>query len=517
MKPEAEARKQELTTLPARAEKAGPDAAADSIIPKSTRAMPPWSRRSRRHPLAERALFLILLVLLTIPVYAPALNRFFAADQLWYFAELKNDLSLSNGLRFLDYNAVRTYGKGDQALYRPLLFGWLAIGSSLFGYNYRAWNTANLGFHLLVVYLLYELLRCIKPTIFASVFALVFSVLTKDCEIVMWNHLGGYLLGYAFLVLSLLAIQRLPGQSGRPLSFWLAVYAFSISTAMLFYEMAVISAVLLIGYIGCIWKQGRIDNAKRFSAAAAIFAPLLLFAGLYIGHLTRVEQLFWVYQPSVLGHRSAYPIRTLASLSLWTSRVFDPWYPWFFTPAFSRFAWTRSLICLPSGKLAIVPNDPTGDPVLRGLALVLLFGGGLLLCFRDGFPRGQRGARAPFAVFLFMVLMAYSAVNNLGRHYTNSVTYYTYFFSLISAVLLYSLVDFSRLGRTSTIAALALLTGMGAANARQSYCLSRQVACRMPTWTDMRPSLKTSSTSIAMSLASNSPCASICPMSDSIR
>ncbi len=475
MNPQAQGSQHQPPTLLAE-EMNGQDAGVDCHSPSNRRGAPPLPQNVWKHPLVERAIFLLLLTLLVAPVYAPALNRFLAADQLYYFAELKNDLSLANGLRFLDYNAVRGHWKGDQACYRPLLFAWQALGSSLCGYNYRAWNSANLAFHLLVAYLLFELLRCIQPTVFAGAFALVFSVLTKNCELVMWNHLGGYLLGYAMLLLALLAVQKLPRLDGCQLSFWLAVYALSISTAMLFYEMAVISAVLLIGYACWRGKEGGIAKTRPFSTAAAFFVPLLLFAGLYLCHLTKVERLFWVGGPAGPAHPHAYPTRMLLSLWFWTCGVFDPWYPWFFTLAFSRFGWTRGVFCLPSGKLLSVPDDPTSDLLLRGIVPVLLFGGGLLFCFRHGLARGQARARLPFTILLFLVLLAYSSLTNLGRSYALRVTYYTYFFSLISAVLVYSLVDFSRLPRRAAVDALALLTLLGAVNARQSFCLARQVA-----------------------------------------
>ena len=276
MNPQAQRSQHQPPTLLAE-EMNGQDAGVDCHSPSNRRGAPPLPQNVWKHPLVERAIFLLLLTLLVAPVYAPALNRFLAADQLYYFAELKNDLSLANGLRFLDYNAVRGYWKGDQACYRPLLFAWQALGSSLCGYNYRAWNSANLAFHLLVAYLLFELLRCIQPTVFAGAFALVFSVLTKNCELVMWNHLGGYLLGYAMLLLALLAVQKLPRLDGCQLSFWLAVYALSISTAMLFYEMAVISGVLahrvclLEGEGGRDCKDQTIFHSRRvFRSASSV-------------------------------------------------------------------------------------------------------------------------------------------------------------------------------------------------------------------------------------------------------
>src|SRR6476620_3021331 len=70
-------------------------------------------------------------ILAALAVYHPALNRVFTADQVWYFAELNGNTSLLEGLRRIDYAATRQYWKGDESLFRPLLFVWLAVENTL--------------------------------------------------------------------------------------------------------------------------------------------------------------------------------------------------------------------------------------------------------------------------------------------------------------------------------------------------------------------------------------------------
>src|SRR6185295_9222622 len=97
-------------------------------------------------------------------VYSPALNRVFASDQIHYLAELDGRTSLADGLRHYDYAATRRYWKGDDALFRPLLFTWLAVGNRLFSYHHLWWNIANLAIHVLVALVLFRLLIVVGPS-----------------------------------------------------------------------------------------------------------------------------------------------------------------------------------------------------------------------------------------------------------------------------------------------------------------------------------------------------------------
>src|SRR4051794_37007976 len=133
-----------------------------------------------------------LLMLAAFAVYYPALNRVFTADQVWYFAELHGSTSLLDGLRLVDYAAARQYWKGDESLFRPLLFVWLAVENTVLSYHHVWWNIANLFVHSLVGFFLFRLLLAIQRTWWAFPATLLFVVLKPPLELVVWNHLGGY-------------------------------------------------------------------------------------------------------------------------------------------------------------------------------------------------------------------------------------------------------------------------------------------------------------------------------------
>jgi len=70
--------------------------------------------------------FAALLIIFTVSAYLPSLDKVFTFDQMSYFLELNGETSLASGFRLFDYEANRQYGKGDEVLYRPLLFTyWL--------------------------------------------------------------------------------------------------------------------------------------------------------------------------------------------------------------------------------------------------------------------------------------------------------------------------------------------------------------------------------------------------------
>jgi hypothetical protein len=142
-------------------------------------------------------------------VYEPAVHRVFVADQIWYFAELHGSTSLSSGVAHDDYAYSRKYWKGDDALFRPMALIWLAVDNTLFSYHHVLWNLATLVLHILVTLSLFNMLLEIQPTAFALPFASLFAVMTPALELVLWNHLGGYLLAYLFLTIALQRFGRM--------------------------------------------------------------------------------------------------------------------------------------------------------------------------------------------------------------------------------------------------------------------------------------------------------------------
>ena len=168
------------------------------------------------------------------------------------FAELNGRSSLLEGLRHHDYAATRRYWKGDDSLYRPLLFVWLAFANWLFSYHHAWWNAANVVLHGLVVLCLFRLLLTIRSSRFAFGAALLFLVMKPSMELVVWHHLGGYLLACIFLMIGVRAFVQLTGRQERsPSLSVLVTYALAFTTASLFYEAMAVVARWLEGSFSC--------------------------------------------------------------------------------------------------------------------------------------------------------------------------------------------------------------------------------------------------------------------------
>ncbi len=405
------------------------------------------------HPVGQRLLFFLVLLAVCLPIYAPALDRFFAADQIIYFADLRNDTSLAAGLQRWDYSNSRIYNRGDELLYRPLLFTGLALENTFFGYNYRAWNLTCLLLHFLVVWILYEFLRFLHPSIFAAAFALLFAVFAADVELVMWNHLSGYLLGYALILAALFAARR-AAVAPSPNRALLA-YAVIITLAMGFYEMAVVTAVLAPLYL---WFSLREKPAFRFRPLFfASVVPLCCFGIPYLAHLFNGRHLlFTITHPA--NEQTPLIIRAASLPGTWFLRLLNPWYVEYALRPLYRF------IVVHVGNIDVLAQTTF---VFTLLAVLGLF------CLKPH-PPFSPGTRR-FAALLVTLLAIYTVLNSVGRDYAENNTYYVYFFALLGVVLLYSFLDFSRSTRLAQTLALAILVVFIAANAVRTLEISRDV------------------------------------------
>lgn len=403
-----------------------------------------------RAPLAGRRLPLPAVALLLSAaawiVYSPALNRVFVADQLWYFAELGGSTSLADGLRHYDYAATRRYWKGDDALFRPLLFVWLAVLNAAFTYHHAWWNLASLMLHALVGLALYRLLVRIAPAPFAFGAALLFVVLQPQVELVIWNHLGGYLLAALLLVIGLQAFAKMAVAERAVSSGEWVRYALAFTAAALCHEAMVVAAVIAALTVVHVWRR----RGRRVPAAGwvALAAPPFVFATLYGVHAARVSRLLYVDRPDgegILGLANlarAAPA-TVQALGHWSMEVLVPTALTFgaepylrlvksFTPALERPLQAVNVVVAITLVGALVSS--TSREHLRRVAPLLVVVGGALL--------------------------AYAAIICLGRSAQEAVsaaTYYLYLFSVLALVLAYAVVDPRRLtGLRRAAAAISL-------------------------------------------------------------
>ena len=400
--------------------------------------------------------FALLLVLCATWAYYPALDRVFVADQIGYFAELQGETSLASGLKFLDYGASRQYAKGDQLLYRPLMFAVLAVENAVFRRDFRAWNAANLVVHLFVAYLLFEVLWRLRRTELACGVALWFALLAANFELVTWNHLGGYMLGYGLLLLALFAAREASAENAGRRWFWM--YGGAMAGAMLAHEIAVIAASGIAAH--ALWRRWRRGGPAGGRWLTAALAPVLIYAALYAFHVSQCERLFWVNpheggSVSAMGRLAAVP----ALLSSWGGHILFPREGQLAFSALRRSLWTSA----------------AGGLSGAGLFAVALWAGAAVSLWR-GFTRRHLKAAWPFGATAALLVVAYAGLNLTGRPaYAMQVPYYDYFSALFGAVALYGLIDFSRVGKAGRTAALAFLLLLAAGNGRQVRRTSERI------------------------------------------
>ena len=406
-----------------------------------------------RRALLDWRIGAVVLSAIAAAVYWPAMNRVFAADQLWYFAEVGNHDSLANGLRHFDYALSRVYWKGDDLLFRPILFIWLAIANRLFAYHHVWWNVANVAIHTGVAVALLRLLLAIQPSLLALPAAALFVALEPPMELVLWNHLGGYLLACLFMAVGLRSFVRL--LNGSATSY--VSFAAAFTLACLSYEamVPVAAAAALILLV----KQHRRAGAVLLAAPVAIYTVLYTFHALHAPRLGYVDRA---------DGRAPFDLANIGSILDGMRRMIEGWIRELAMPTalrlwaapFERFgknfhiAWTE-------------PSDVVN-------AVIVLAG---LVVLARSVSRAQFRQSMPMVLLLVFAVFAYTFIIAFGRSAdeVGAITYYSYVFSVIAIPLFYALVDFNRLTPSTRTAAAALVCAFAVVHAYGAQANAREV------------------------------------------
>jgi hypothetical protein len=393
--------------------------------------------------------FLLLVAWL---VYHPALNRVFTADQVWYFAELHGQTSLLEGLRLVDYSAARQYWKGDESLFRPLLFLWLAVENALFSYHHVWWNIANLFLHSLVAFFLLRVLVAIRRTWWAVAAAVLFVVLKPPVELVVWNHLGGYLLACLFLAIGLRAFV----QGAVP------TFAWSFTVAGLFYEtmvpISLVAAALMMGR-----KRIRGEHIRR-GEIILLLCPALVFFGLYLIHLQYVSRFLYVDNPdaatiSVLARAAVNLANAGRAAVAWTMEFAFPSWLSIVPAVFDRFQ-------------AIFRPDLKSLEGTLNIALVAT----AFIVAAASVSRAHVQKHAGLLLLLAGSLLLYGFVICLGRPLSLVLSsgYYPYFPCVLLTIFAFAAIDFDRLtGWKAGLGGLVLAAAV-ALQAAGAYAVARE-------------------------------------------
>jgi len=377
-------------------------------------------------------------------VYGPGLNRVFAGDQVSYFAELDGGTSLADGLRLVDYEAARRYGKANDALFRPLMFTWLAAANSLFTYHHVWWNRAQLALHVLVAAALYHVLVTVRPSIFALPAALLFLVSKPSMELALWNHLGGYLIGWILLLIAMAAFIRITRQSPVAPKPLMAVYMLALAAGGFAHE-----TIVLIGIVAgllLLWSERAKGQGPTIGRVCLYMSPLLLFAVAYGFHAMRVERLTYVdTRPAGI-----FTGRNLVLLGPKIVEAVVRWTMEIAVPAALEVAASSHERLLKAFAFSFRQPVHVMNAALSFTMLVIL---------ARSSSRAHGRRERPLLALLLGALAAYVGLICLGRARgeIHLVPYYLYFFNLLAMVLVYAAVDVSRItSRAGTLAAVVL-------------------------------------------------------------
>ncbi len=215
-------------------------------------------------------------------VFYPSLFHFARSDQMIYLNETARIDNLPDLIEYsYSYPRHRTMAKGDNFLFRPILFTFIALEKWFFGFNFFYWQMAGLLLHFIVIWQLLRILWLIRPHILAGLFVLHFSVSNLSQEMVTWHHIHGYLLSLVFMLEAIYHFI-LSREEGHKSLRRFGIMAAFLTLACFTYEFGLALCAVLIFFVwldtktiaGC-----RIANRKHFSFEPPwlLFAPIALY------------------------------------------------------------------------------------------------------------------------------------------------------------------------------------------------------------------------------------------------
>jgi len=176
----------------------------------------------------KKYIFLFLLVLLVnMLVFFPSFYHPARGGGQYHFLAEVSVLDNFWDLLMYSYSFVRVrfLGTGDMLAFRPLFYGFMCLQKHFFEYNFFYWQLTGFVLHLIVLSLLVRLLNIFNRNNISFLFVLNFSLLYISHEMVIWQHIHGYLLFLVFLLMAFHCFAKyvIGGQKNRQdfASMWL--------------------------------------------------------------------------------------------------------------------------------------------------------------------------------------------------------------------------------------------------------------------------------------------------------
>lgn len=224
---------------------------------------------------------LLLIALVTFVFWNGLWGGAPRADQIAYLHQISQYSSLWDIL--INSPSWNRTHVTDPILFRPVLYLQLGLFYYLFGYNFFLWQFASLVIHIIVVLGVYALFirGSLKASIYPFLIAALFGCSFIGSELVLWNHISGYITFSALIIYSVLFLLQFR-RSGRKLHGGVALLLGGL--AEFTYELGLVFNVLVavtLLYVYLKKAEGEKPRERiclKFSLlflAAAILYPLL--------------------------------------------------------------------------------------------------------------------------------------------------------------------------------------------------------------------------------------------------
>ena len=235
-----------------------------------------------------------ILTIVIFAAYAPSLNHHFRADHFKYLHYVQEKSGFWETWA-ASYSLTRQTDHGDPQLYRPFLYGLLALERALFGTNFIWYQLFGIVLHVINTCLLYAILKnllhnwiivypekrsCWNPLFWSPqnlpfIFALFFALNFMTCEMVLWSHIHGYLLFVTLVLTILLLIMGIIADSDAPKRRYVMVWCVLLISTFL-YELGQVLAIFAGITLFMLASKGSVPRCRKYNILVAFaFIPLI--------------------------------------------------------------------------------------------------------------------------------------------------------------------------------------------------------------------------------------------------
>jgi hypothetical protein len=348
------------------------------------------------------------------------------SDQIFYLHDMAQFHSLQEILsNSPSWNRTVTPGD-DVILYRPVLYLLMASFYYVFRYNFVAWQIASLCLHIAVVLGLHLLLiqGRLKHTLLPLLISLLFGTAFLGSELVLWNHIVGYVLFCALDVYAVYFFLRFLVTDRVALLIPCA--ALSVIAEFTYEPGAIVNllfaATLLARKLTASAPAARLAEARHRADGRLALTFVLAALLLPIASLIDLQARGFAFSPNL--HQTAGRVillgteATLHQIGFWMSA-------WLAPTVYQVFAVARA-VCQVSGA------GVTALSLLNLIALALLLAAGVrgfrLVRHSNVSKREPEFALALCMLFLFGYSMIIAVGRTLPRGWVNVISniYYSY-------------------------------------------------------------------------------------------